>query len=166
MSISPPFLWENVTSKVLYHPQENKSSIGLDGSFINLIPETNSSMSKKGIDTTNKKGGTVTIEDELQDVASKYGYGKCKEAAKAMATVLKKHKKKYEFARLLMIPRDWIASKMYPRKEVAENGEHWGIIYNGKIYCNIHPAGLTKEMWKDDFYGRYPIRYEEFKIIR
>lgn len=56
MSISPPFLWENVTSKVLYHPQENKSSIGLDGSFINLIPEANISMSKKETDTIKGKG--------------------------------------------------------------------------------------------------------------
>lgn len=83
-----------------------------------------------------------------------------------MTKVLKKHKKEYGFARLLMTPRGFIASEMYPKREVTNNGEHWGIIYDGKIYCNIHITGLSKEMWKNDFYGRYPIKYEEFKTIR
>lgn len=83
-----------------------------------------------------------------------------------MATVLKKHKKEYGFARLLMEPRSFIRSEMYPKKDVSDNGEHWGIIYDGRIYCNIHIAGLPKEMWKNNFYGLFPIKYQEFKTIR
>lgn len=82
-----------------------------------------------------------------------------------MALALDKRKQEYGFAKLTMTPKGFIASVTYPAKDVSNNGEHWGIIYNGNIYCNIHLTGLPKELWKNDFYGYYPIEYQELTII-
>ena len=36
---------------------------------------------------------------------------------------------------------------------VAENGFHTGVLYNGRVHCNIHPAGLAEAAWLRDFRG-------------
>ena len=37
--------------------------------------------------------------------------------------------------------------------EVSLNGYHVGILYDGMVYCNIHPYGLPILAWVDDFVG-------------
>ena len=34
---------------------------------------------------------------------------------------------------------------------VGETGWHAGVLYNGNVYCNIHPEGLSKDSWINDF---------------
>ena len=47
----------------------------------------------------------------------------------------------------------YIVSIMYNDKVISENGLHMGICFNGNVYCNVHPYGLPKNMWIDDFDG-------------
>lgn len=65
-----------------------------------------------------------------------------------------------------MIPRGFIASISKPKKDVSDNGEHWGVLYKERIYCNIHPSSLVKQSWINDFYGMNPIEYKEFSVIK
>ena len=44
----------------------------------------------------------------------------------------------------------WSESK---QKVISENGVHVGVLYEGMVYCNVHPEGMTKEQWINDFYG-------------
>ena len=34
---------------------------------------------------------------------------------------------------------------------LSMTGMHMGVQYNGIVYCNIHPTGLPKQAWRDDF---------------
>ena len=70
-----------------------------------------------------------------------------------MADYLRKEGKKAEFITINFIglrPYIWCNSK---GKVISENGMHMGILYEGNIYCNIHPFGLPEMLWIDDFDG-------------
>ena len=36
---------------------------------------------------------------------------------------------------------------------VSQNGHHEGILYSGKVYCNLYPRGLPEILWVNDFIG-------------
>lgn len=36
-------------------------------------------------------------------------------------------------------------------KAVGNNNNHVGVLYEGNVYCNIHPGGLPYAIWVDDF---------------
>jgi hypothetical protein len=36
---------------------------------------------------------------------------------------------------------------------LVRNGFHTGILYEGKVYDNIHPNGISYQKWLDDFHG-------------
>lgn len=36
---------------------------------------------------------------------------------------------------------------------ISENGVHVGMLFNGIIYCNVHPFGLPEAIWIEDFHG-------------
>ena len=38
-------------------------------------------------------------------------------------------------------------------KTISENGVHIGVLYNGIVYCNVHPFGLPEIVWTEDFHG-------------
>ena len=48
---------------------------------------------------------------------------------------------------------DWIYSDSYGGV-ISENGKHFGVLFNGIVYCNVHPNGLPFEAWKADFHNR------------
>lgn len=35
---------------------------------------------------------------------------------------------------------------------ISENGMHYGVLYNDKVYCNIYPEGQPYDEWKENFY--------------
>lgn len=39
------------------------------------------------------------------------------------------------------------------KRTISINGIHMGVLYEGYVYCNVHPYGLPKEAWIDDFHG-------------
>lgn len=44
----------------------------------------------------------------------------------------------------------YVFSVMY-NKLVSTNGRHRGVCYKGTVYCNVHPFGLPKQTWINDF---------------
>lgn len=36
---------------------------------------------------------------------------------------------------------------------ISDNGIHIGVVYQGMVYCNVHPFGLPENLWIDDFYS-------------
>lgn len=44
---------------------------------------------------------------------------------------------------------------------ISLNGDHVGILYNGMVYCNVHPFGLPQIQWELDFIG---VGMEEVRI--
>lgn len=91
--------------------------------------------------------------NELGKIAGKYGTLKCKEAADAMKKYLQKNKLKGSVITITITGgRGYIWSDI-KKRTISENGVHVGILYQGRVYCNIHPAGLTKSRWINDFNG-------------
>ena len=106
-------------------------------------------------------------EDELPNIASGYGNLKCKEAASAMQRYLKKNKLHGAFVTLSFpnAHNGFVVSKSKGGDAISRNGIHMGILFNGKIYCNVHPYGLPKQMWINDFEASAPPRnYYEMKF--
>ena len=36
---------------------------------------------------------------------------------------------------------------------ISENGHHYGVFYNQKIYCNIYPEGVASNKWPTKFHA-------------
>lgn len=96
----------------------------------------------------------------LDDIARQYGTFKCKEAADAMAEYLDLQKKNYKFITMKYPRPVYILSLSremkygdYQKAIISTNGMHYGIEYNGFVYCNIHPYGLPRKLWENDFWG-------------
>ena len=99
--------------------------------------------------TGNSEAGS--IERELGEIASGYPNLKCKEAAAAMASYLKKNNKKYKVIKITFTGGPgFVYSNIYD-KQISENGVHVGIVYNKIAYCNVHPYGLPVKVWVNDF---------------
>lgn len=83
---------------------------------------------------------------------NRYGYGKCEECAEKMKEFLLKKKLHGSMIMLKWKPRNsGIIWSDYAKKSAGDNGLHVGIQYQGKVYCNVHPYGLPKQQWIDDF---------------
>lgn len=52
-------------------------------------------------------------------------------------------------------PRGYVLSERYPNKAISENHYHYGILFAGKIYCNVYPEGLDKDVWPTKFYDLF-----------
>ncbi len=92
-------------------------------------------------------------EKELENIARKYGKYQCLAAAKAMAKYLYEKKIDAKIVKLWYIT-DLKFPYLYSdsaQDVISTNGVHYGVLLNGKIYCNIHPKGLAKLEWINDF---------------
>lgn len=81
----------------------------------------------------------------------------CKEAAIAMKNVLTKKKQhgaliKLEFKK---IGFQHIFSEKTGDFPISKNGVHWGLLFEGKVYCTIYPNGLPESLWLLSFYSAY-----------
>ena len=141
-------LWEDI--KIIFR---NFAGMDAAGEILGNI--------EAGVDEAGK--GEVDFEAiarDLGDIAGKYGYndidedgyGKCKVAADEMVEYLKKNKQNGAVINLMWSPRDsgYIWSD-YAGKVAGDNGLHVGVLYEGRVYCNVHPYGLPKQQWIDDF---------------
>lgn len=97
----------------------------------------------------------------MSDIAGQYGIFKCKEAAAAMAEYLRKQKREFKFitmyypseGTIISLTREAIYGFDSKESRISENGYHYGIEYNGVIFCNVHPFGLPRAAWEADFWG-------------
>jgi len=92
---------------------------------------------------------------ELSKIASKYGNCQCVDAAKNMKSFILKNGLKGEQVSIKYDKSGFIVSDSYKdsREFISSNGFHTGILYEGKVYDNIHPNGISYQKWLDDFHG-------------
>ena len=93
---------------------------------------------------------------ELSDIAGGFAVGQCVEAANAMADHLRKNGQNYMFAEFMFEGwpnRNFVVSRSRGWMTISDNGYHIGILFNGRIFCNVHPQGLPHNAWFADFEG-------------
>ena len=121
---------------------------------------------------------TAQIEDELEREAGRHGIGQCEAAAAAMAIILKRNGRQFESISIQFPSQSNVVSMMrvvpnLPNQTVSTNGFHTGILFNGLVRCNVHPAGLPLALWLNDFLSTIrsdigsvtPVRYQTIKVI-
>ena len=100
-----------------------------------------------------KAAKVAKTSEELGKIAGKYGIGKCKEAADAMMKALKKMKLKGAAITINFIGKRGYIWSESTQQVISWNGVHVGILYEDRVYCTVHPLGLPKYEWIEDFYG-------------
>jgi len=112
-------------------------------------------------ESSTNEGDSNAIAIGLGDIASEYDIFECKAAAIAMAEYLKKQKQEYKFitmyypsgGTIISLSREAIFGVDSEASRISVNGYHYGIEYNGIVYCNVHPYGLPRAAWEADFWG-------------
>ncbi len=98
----------------------------------------------------------VTATTALPRIAKRYGNLQCKEAADAMKKELVKRKLPGAFVDLYF-PRSFngyvVSDRFGWNKAISQNGHHYGILFNNKIYCNIYPEGVASAKWPLKFHA-------------
>lgn len=93
----------------------------------------------------------------IGEIASEYEYGQCEQAAEAIKEELLKNDLHGSIVTLTWAPIDLPYACVWSdirNMKAADNPLHVGVYYEGKIYCNIHPYGLPRNSWIEDFH--YP----------
>lgn len=92
-------------------------------------------------------------DEDISEIAEGFNVGECVQAADAIKESLKS--KNLHGA---IIEIQFTGGKGYIWSEsrqmvISINGYHCGVLYNGLVYCNVHPYGLPKEVWISDFWS-------------
>ncbi|EIO5735577.1 hypothetical protein LQW06_000488 [Listeria monocytogenes] len=104
----------------------------------------------------NTKLDSAIVARDLGKLAGLYETYKCLEAAGAMSAYLEKIDEEYEWITISYSGDESGNKLVYSESkgiQVSTEGWHTGIIYNQKVYCNIHPAGISIKGWIVDMYG-------------
>lgn len=117
--------------------------------------------------------GSVGVADKLGDIAGGFDNKQCDKARDAMVTYLDKQKQEYEIVSLQFDPkgRGYVLCLSSGSQEaISINGYHVGVLYKGKVYCNIHPTGWPLVDWLNDFVGDgacviTPAKYQALKTV-
>lgn len=54
---------------------------------------------------------------------------------------------------IISLTREAILGFDSEEAQISLNGLHYGIEYNGIVFCNVHPFGLPRSSWEADFWG-------------
>ena len=93
------------------------------------------------------------VESDITSIAQSFGTFQCREAADSIAEYLRKNNQSAELITITFVGgRGYIWSDI-KGKTISENGVHIGVLYNGIVYCNVHPFGLPEIVWTEDFHG-------------
>ena len=98
-----------------------------------------------------------SVASEIGRIASRFGIFKCIEAAGAIADYLLETDR-HGCAIQIQYPlgphyKGFIVSDTYGSEAISTNGVHRGVLYEGNVYCNVHPYGLPEAEWLADFHG-------------
>ena len=136
------------------------------------VAETNQSVSS-GFGGAKRKSGTAaslvtrgagtgrdkpqSVASEIGRIASRFGIFECIEAADAITDYLLKTDR-HGCAIRIQYPcgphyPGFIVSDIYNGEMISTNGVHKGVLYEGNVYCNVHPYGLPEAEWLADFHG-------------
>lgn len=91
----------------------------------------------------------------ISNTARKYKLKQCKEAAAAMKKVLVKKKLPGAMVELYFpnAYKGFVVSDKTGNEAISETGYHYGVYYNGRIYCNIYPEGVDATIWPSKFHA-------------
>ena len=136
------------------------------------VTETNQSVSS-GFGGAKRKSGTATslvtrgagtgrdkpqsVASEIGHIASRFGIFECIEAADAITAYLLETDR-HGCVIQIQYPlgphyEGFIVSDTYGSEAISTNGIHRGVLYDGNVYCNVHPYGLPEAEWLADFHG-------------
>ncbi len=104
---------------------------------------------------TNTYTSSISIEKGISDIAETFDNLECEETADAISRYLKRKRKKHNLV-TLTFPNalgGFVVSDKNPKLAISETGFHVGIEYNGKVYCNVYPAGRAFNDWVNSFHA-------------
>lgn len=113
-----------------------------------------------GFDMANprfQRAFTTAIENELDDIAGRFGNFLCEAAANAMIAFLRQHNQRGDHITLVF----WDArgrlvySLSNSNRIISTQGFHVGVSFNNVVRCNVHPTGRNFNSWHGDFVGDF-----------
>lgn len=110
----------------------------------------------------------MKYESDLKDIASGYGLFQCVEATKAMIAYMIKKGIDGKIVHLqVQAPPNDKHTNIYSiskNKVISTNGNHFGVLFNDQIFCNVHPKGLYKDDWYIDFDSVWTIKITHYPL--
>ena len=98
-----------------------------------------------------------SITEGISSTAGRYGNLQCVQAANAIKDFLLSNNLHGSIIEIRFPPSPgYVVSISHNNNTISENGRHFGVEYQGIVYCNVHPFGLPTEMWISDFDGVGP----------
>ncbi|MCL2047049.1 MAG: hypothetical protein FWG88_11795 [Oscillospiraceae bacterium] len=148
------FVIDNVIDQATQVPPTAGDSVISDAPVVGGTTESNTGTTSNTSSSTTAP--TASVEEELTNIAKKHKNFKCVEAANEMKAYLQSNR---QHGALIIIrypqyPGN-VLSFTYNRF-ISNNGMHQGVLYNGIVFCNVHPYGLPKPAWIADFDGIGP----------
>lgn len=115
----------------------------------------------KNVDTI---GESTDWSSVIGQIASGFGNRKCIEAAEAIKEKLQENNLHGTIVTLTweMANKNAKVWSYMLNIDVADNPIHVGVCYDGTIYCNMHPYGLPRNAWINDFH--YPTDFTK-KVV-
>jgi len=96
----------------------------------------------------------AVFSDELRLIADGFELYKCDIAAGAMRNVMIKEGKQGAVVNLYFYDGSTVHAEGYgvDKHIISRTGIHVGVLYNGRIHCNVFPAGLPEKEWLSCFH--------------
>ena len=93
----------------------------------------------------------MKIKQNITQIASRYGYGKCDTVAFAIRDHLIENGQHGEVIRLQWSEDKYQIWSDGLNRSVGNNGFHYGVLYDGMVYDNFYTAGIPYQQWLNDF---------------
>jgi hypothetical protein len=92
--------------------------------------------------------------NELWEIAKSYKMFECDTAGSAMRAAMIKAKKQGALVNIYYPNETYIYSEIPDKGKtnVSTTGIHVGVLYNGRIHCNVYPKGLPEKEWLESFF--------------
>jgi len=96
----------------------------------------------------------LVVHNELRIIAEGFEPYTCDDAAIAMRAALMKSAKQGAVINMYF-PEDsivYIGDSETGLTKVSTTGVHVGVLYSGRVHCNVFPGGLPEKEWLESFY--------------
>jgi len=96
----------------------------------------------------------TVIANELRVIAKGFDLYQCDDAAEAMRAALIKRGKQGAIIDLYFSSSSdvFIHDSIAGTKNISSTGIHVGVLFNGRVYCNVFPGGLPEAEWLESFF--------------
>lgn len=86
------------------------------------------------------------------EISSKYRNLQCEACVKALASKLPGQVLKIDIRPFVRSSRAYIVHrKFYPNEAISITGLHYGFLFDGRVYDNLHHQGVLEEEWLSGF---------------